>query len=87
VGREEELDLLLRRWSQAKDGEGQVVLLSGEPGIVKSGILSALGERLVEHAEIGRTSVETRQCQLPIHGQGLRVQPGPAAAALNSSPW
>ncbi len=36
VGREEGLDLLLRRWSQAKDGEGQVVLLSGEPGIGKT---------------------------------------------------
>ena len=46
VGREEELDLLLRRWSQAQDGEGQVVLLSGEPGIGKSRILSALRERL-----------------------------------------
>src|SRR3984957_1809153 len=46
AGREEELDLLLRRWSQAKDGEGQVVLLSGEPGIGKSRILSALRERL-----------------------------------------
>jgi class 3 adenylate cyclase len=46
VGREEELDLLLRRWSQAKDGEGQVVLLSGEPGIGKSRILSALRQRL-----------------------------------------
>ncbi len=46
VGREEELDLLLRRWSQAKDGEGQVVVLSGEPGIGKSRILSALRERL-----------------------------------------
>jgi predicted ATPase len=33
VGREEELDLLLRRWSKAKTGEGQVVLLSGEAGI------------------------------------------------------
>jgi predicted ATPase len=33
VGREEELDLLLRRWSKAKTGEGQVVLLSDEPGI------------------------------------------------------
>jgi hypothetical protein len=32
VGREEELELLLRRWSKAKTGEGQVVLLSGEPG-------------------------------------------------------
>jgi class 3 adenylate cyclase len=36
VGREEELDLLLRRWSKAKTGKGQVVLLSGEPGIGKS---------------------------------------------------
>ena len=32
VGREEELELLLRRWSKAKTGEGQVVLLSGEAG-------------------------------------------------------
>jgi hypothetical protein len=46
VGREEELDLLLRRWSQARDGEGQVVLLSGEPGLGKSRTLSALRERL-----------------------------------------
>jgi class 3 adenylate cyclase/tetratricopeptide (TPR) repeat protein len=46
VGRGEELDLLLSRWSQAIDGEGQVVLLSGEPGIGKSRILSALRERL-----------------------------------------
>ena len=46
VGREGEVDLLLRRWSQAKDGEGQVVLLSGEPGIGKSRILDALRERL-----------------------------------------
>ena len=36
VGREEELDLLLRRWARAKTGEGQVVLLSGEAGIGKS---------------------------------------------------
>ena len=36
VGRQEELDLLMRRWSKAMDGEGQVVLLSGEAGIGKS---------------------------------------------------
>jgi len=46
VGREEEVELLLRRWSQAKRGEGRVVLLSGEPGIGKSRIAAALQERL-----------------------------------------
>jgi predicted ATPase len=46
VGREEELELLLRRWSKAKGGEGQVVLLSGEPGIGKSRLTAALLESL-----------------------------------------
>jgi class 3 adenylate cyclase/tetratricopeptide (TPR) repeat protein len=46
VGREEELELLLRRWSKAKIGEGQVVLLSGEAGIGKSRLTAALLERL-----------------------------------------
>jgi predicted ATPase len=46
VGREEELDLLLRRWSKAKTGKGQVVLLSGEPGIGKSRLTAALLERI-----------------------------------------
>ena len=48
VGREEELELLLRRWSRAKTGEGQVVLLSGEAGIGKSRLTAALLERLTE---------------------------------------
>ena len=46
VGREEEIELLLRRWARAKNGEGQVVLLSGEPGIGKSRIAAATMERL-----------------------------------------
>jgi tetratricopeptide (TPR) repeat protein len=46
VGREEEVELILRRWSKAKSGEGQVVLLSGEPGIGKSRLTVALMERL-----------------------------------------
>jgi class 3 adenylate cyclase/predicted ATPase len=46
VGREEELELLLRRWSKAKTGEGQVVLLSGEAGIGKSRLSASLMERL-----------------------------------------
>ncbi|MGO8972011.1 MAG: AAA family ATPase, partial [Steroidobacteraceae bacterium] len=46
VGREEELELLQRRWSRAKTGEGQVVLLSGEAGIGKSRLTAALLEKL-----------------------------------------
>jgi class 3 adenylate cyclase/predicted ATPase len=46
VGREEELDLLRRRWERAKAGDGQVVLVSGEPGLGKSRIAAALEERL-----------------------------------------
>ena len=48
VGREHELALLLERWDRAKDGEGQVVLLGGEPGIGKSRLLRALRERLAD---------------------------------------
>ena len=46
VGRDEEVQLLLRRWARAKDGEGQIVLISGEAGIGKSRIAAALQERL-----------------------------------------
>ena len=52
VGREEELELLLRRWSKAKSGEGQVVLLSGEPGIGKSRLTAALLERVAAEPHI-----------------------------------
>jgi len=46
VGRDEELDLLLRRWQQAKSGAGRVVLISGEPGIGKSRLTAALSQRI-----------------------------------------
>jgi class 3 adenylate cyclase/predicted ATPase len=46
VGRDEELDLLLRRWQQAKSGEGRVVLVSGDPGIGKSRLTAALSQRI-----------------------------------------
>src|SRR5262249_53910102 len=46
VGRDEELDLLLRRWQQAKLGEGRVVLVSGEPGIGKSRLTAALSQHI-----------------------------------------
>jgi predicted ATPase/class 3 adenylate cyclase len=46
LGREEELELLIRRWEEAKRGEGRVVLLTGEPGIGKSRVASAFRDRL-----------------------------------------
>ncbi|WP_456721277.1 MULTISPECIES: ATP-binding protein [unclassified Bradyrhizobium] len=48
VGREEQFELLQRRWSRAKTGEGQVVLISGEAGIGKSRLTAALLESLAE---------------------------------------
>jgi hypothetical protein len=50
VGRGEELEFLLRRWERIKKGDGQVALLSGEPGIGKSRLATALAERLHEEA-------------------------------------
>src|SRR5450631_1129576 len=52
VGREEELELLLRRWNQASQGEGRVVLLTGEPGFGKSRLTAALQERLQSQPRI-----------------------------------
>ena len=46
IGRDEELELLLRRWRQSAHGEGRVVLLSGEPGIGKSRLAVELQEQL-----------------------------------------
>jgi hypothetical protein len=46
IDRDEELDLLLRRWQQAKSGEGRVVLVSGEPGIGKSRLTAALSQHI-----------------------------------------
>jgi class 3 adenylate cyclase len=46
VGRDAEIELLLRPWARAKEGEGQIVLISGEPGIGKSRLTAALQERL-----------------------------------------
>src|SRR5262249_28996978 len=57
VGREEELGLLRRRWEQAKTGEGQVVLLSGEPGIGKSRLVQTLKEQVLTE---GATRIEFR---------------------------
>ena len=49
VGRDEEIDLLLRRWARAKAGDGQIILVSGEAGLGKSRVTAAFEECL--HAE------------------------------------
>ncbi len=46
VGREQEVQLMINRWEQACSGEGQVILLSGEPGIGKSRMVQAFREAL-----------------------------------------
>jgi class 3 adenylate cyclase len=68
VGRKEELGLLARRWERARAGEGQVVLIVGEPGLGKSRLLEEFHARL---AETPHTWVEWRASQLlqntPLH--------------------
>jgi class 3 adenylate cyclase/predicted ATPase len=77
VGREEELELLLRRWSRAKTGEGQVVLLAGEPGIGKSRLTAALLERLTAepHTRLRHSCSpqHTDSALFPIIGQMQRA--------------
>jgi class 3 adenylate cyclase/predicted ATPase len=62
VGRDEEIDLLLRRWARAKAGDGQIVLISGEAGLGKSRIAATLNERLDAEA-----AIRLRQFCSPYH--------------------
>jgi class 3 adenylate cyclase len=53
VGREEEVSLLLRAWRQARDGEGRVVVVGGEPGIGKSRLIQVLREQIADEPFTG----------------------------------
>ncbi len=68
VGREEELDLLNRRWERARKGEGQLALVVGEPGLGKSRLIEEFRGRL---GETPHTWVEWSSSQLlqntPLH--------------------
>jgi len=52
VGRDEEMELLLRRWAQAKAGSGRVVLISAEAGVGKSRLAETLAERIAAEPHI-----------------------------------
>jgi class 3 adenylate cyclase/predicted ATPase len=86
VGRDEELQLLLRRWERAKSGAGQVVLLSGEAGIGKSRLTVALLERLAREPHTRLRSFcspqHTDSALYPVIGQMLRA----AGIAHDDSP-
>jgi predicted ATPase len=77
VGRDEELELLLRRWSKAKSGEGQVVLISGEAGIGKSRLTAALLESIADephtHLRYFCSPQHTDGAFYPIIGQMQRA--------------
>jgi class 3 adenylate cyclase len=77
IGREEEIELLLRRWARAKTGEGQVVLLSGEAGIGKSRLIAALVESLAPepHTRLRYfcSPYHTDSALYPIIGQMVRA--------------
>ena len=86
VGRGEESELLLRRWTRAKNGEGQVVLLSGEAGIGKSRLTAALLERLA-----GEPHTRLRYFCSPQHSDSalypiIRQMEGAAGLAHDNSP-
>jgi class 3 adenylate cyclase/predicted ATPase len=77
VGRDEEIGLLRRAWQQAKDGHGQVVLISGEPGIGKSALaatlLAQLREQGVPRASVRCSAFHTSSAMFPVVEQLRRV--------------
>ena len=77
IGRDEEMELILRRWKQAKSGEGQVVLLSGEAGIGKSRLSVALLEQLAREPHIRLrcfcSPQHTDSMLYPVIGEMLRA--------------
>ena len=84
-GREEEIELLLRRWRQATQEEGRVVALTGEPGIGKSHIALALNERLQANHTL-RCAISARSIIPTVHcfhsSTNSNVLPGSSAARL-----
>jgi class 3 adenylate cyclase len=70
VGREQEVELLLERWRQVKDGVGQIVLLSGEAGIGKSRLVQVLKEHAATEPQAWLTP-----CQCSPYYQNTALYP------------
>ncbi len=85
VGREEESELLFRRWLRAKSGVGQVVLLSGEPGIGKSRLTASLQERLSDEPHVHlRYFCSSQHTDSPLHPIINRVERAAGLEARDS---
>ena len=86
VGRDEEIGALFRRWEQATRGEGQVVLLAGEPGIGKSRTVAALCERLSDTPHVRlRYFCSPHHAQSPLHPFIAQLESA-AGLAANHTP-
>ncbi|MDH2384430.1 AAA family ATPase [Bradyrhizobium sp. CER78] len=88
VGRQEEIELLLRRWDQARSGAGRVMVLSGEPGIGKSRIVESVLERLEDgrhrHLRYSCSPHHTHSALYPVITQlelAADFEPGSGASA------
>jgi class 3 adenylate cyclase len=84
VGREEEMRLLLSRWERTRDGEGQVALIIGEPGIGKSRLVTEFRDRIREAPHIWMESAGeqfirrfTRSSKCSRTGSNCRTRPTP----------
>src|SRR5262249_24183404 len=86
VGRTEEMDLLRRRWEQAKTGSGRVVLLSGEPGMGKSRLIAAVEQEIADARARLRFLCSRHYQDTPLHPviqqleRGAGFQRGDSAA-------
>jgi hypothetical protein len=87
LGREEDLELLVRRWEEAKRGEGHVVLLTGEPGIGKSRIARALQDRLRSdsHTPLSRPAHNIRAVRSTLSSSSSPVLPVSSATTAQTS--